>query len=156
MLGPFVEPLEIIRRVVEMPVPIEAEPAHVALDRVDILLLFPGRVGVVEAQVTAAAELLRDAEVERDRLGVADVEIAVRLGGKAGDDCANAPGLEFRREDVANKIATRISNDCFGCRHPRALRRGASARSLCGKSASNRQGRDALNTMRRKALSGRQ
>src|SRR5215468_10126164 len=69
MLGPFVEPLEIIRRVVEMPIPIEAEPAHVALDRVDIFLLFSGRVGVVETQMTAAAELLRNAEVERNRLG---------------------------------------------------------------------------------------
>ncbi len=40
-------------------------------------------VGVVEAQVAAAAELLGDAEVEADGLGVADVEVAVGLGGKA-------------------------------------------------------------------------
>ena len=59
MLGPLVELLEIIRGVIEMRAPVEAEPAHVALDRVDIFLLFLGRVGVVEAQMAAPAELLR-------------------------------------------------------------------------------------------------
>ena len=53
--------------------PLEAEPAHVALDRVDVLDVFLGRVRVVEAEVAASAVLLRDAEVEADRLGVADV-----------------------------------------------------------------------------------
>ena len=34
------------------------------------------------------AEFLRDAEIQADRLGVADMEIAVRLRRKAGDDTA--------------------------------------------------------------------
>jgi hypothetical protein len=38
--------------------PVEAQPAHVALDGVDVLLLLLGRIGVVEAQVAAPAELL--------------------------------------------------------------------------------------------------
>ena len=59
MLGPVVELLEIVRGVIEMLAPIEAEPAHVALDGVDVFLLFLGRIGVVEAQMAAAAELLR-------------------------------------------------------------------------------------------------
>ena len=58
VLGPLVELLEVVGRVVEVLAPVEAEPAHVALDRVDVLLLFLRRVGVVEAQVAAAAELL--------------------------------------------------------------------------------------------------
>ena len=66
--------------------PVEAEPAHVALDGVDIFLLFLGRIGVVETQMAATAEFLRDAEIQADRLGVADMQIAVRLGRKAGDD----------------------------------------------------------------------
>ena len=65
--------------------PVEAEPAHVALDGVDIFLLLLGRIGIVEAQVTAAAEFLGDAEIQADRLGVADMQIAVRLRRKAGD-----------------------------------------------------------------------
>ena len=84
VLGPFVELLEIVRGVIEVLAPVEAEPAHVALDGVDVFLLFLGRIGVVEAQVAAPAELLGDAEIEADRLGVADVQIAVRLRRKAG------------------------------------------------------------------------
>jgi hypothetical protein len=60
--------------------PVEAQPLHVGLDRLDVLELLLGRVGVVEAQVAAPAELARAAEVEADRLGVADVQVAVRLG----------------------------------------------------------------------------
>ena len=95
MLGPFVELLEIVGRMIEVLAPIEAEPAHVALDGVDIFLLLLGRIGVVEAQVTAAAELLGHAEIEADGLGVADVQIAVRLGREARDHracAASRPG----------------------------------------------------------------
>jgi hypothetical protein len=44
----------------------------------DVFLLLVGRVRIVEAQVAAAAELLGSAEVQADRLRVADVEVAVR------------------------------------------------------------------------------
>ena len=54
--GPVVELLEVVRRVVEVLAPVEAEPADVALDRVDVLLLLLDRVRVVEAEVAAAAE----------------------------------------------------------------------------------------------------
>ena len=97
VLGPVVEPLEIIRGVVEVLAPVEAEPAHVALDRVDIFLLFLGRIGVVEAQMAAAAEFLRDAEIQADRLGVADMQIAVRLGRKPRHHLLDAPGVEIGR-----------------------------------------------------------
>ena len=97
MLGPLVELLEIVGGVAEMVAPIEAQPAHVALDGVDVLLLLLRRVGVVEAQVAAAAELLGDAEIEADRLGVADVEVAVRLRRKAGDDARVARRPRGRR-----------------------------------------------------------
>ena len=58
MLGPGVKLLEIVRGVVEVLAPVEAEPAHVALDRVDVFLLLLGRIGVVETQMAAAAEFL--------------------------------------------------------------------------------------------------
>ena len=66
--------------------PIEAEPAHVLDDRIDIFLLFLGRVGVVEAQMTPAAKLLGGAEVQTNGLGMADMQIAVRLRRKSCDD----------------------------------------------------------------------
>src|SRR6185369_14862765 len=46
---PAGELLEIVRRMVEMLAPIEAEPGDVALDGVDILLLLLDRISVVEA-----------------------------------------------------------------------------------------------------------
>ena len=96
---PFVEPVEMVRGVEQMIAPVEAEPAHVGLDGVDIELFFLQRVGVVEAQVAAPAELRGDAEIQADRLGVADMQIAVRLGREAGDDFAfpwRSPGRRGR------------------------------------------------------------
>ena len=121
VLGPAVKLLEIIRGVIEVLAPVEAEPAHVALDGVDIFLLFLGRIGVVEAQIAVAAELLRDAEIEADRLGVADMQIAVRLGRKAGDHLLDAPGVEVGLDDVADEIAAgfrrRFAACLIVCRH---------------------------------------
>ena len=57
--GPLVELLEVVRGEVEVLAPVEPQPADVGLDGVDVLLLFLHRVGVVEAQVAAAAELAR-------------------------------------------------------------------------------------------------
>ena len=110
ILRPLVELLEVIRRVIEVLAPVEAKPLHIALDRVDVFLLFLGGVGVVEAQMAAAAELLRDAEVEADRLRVADVQIAVRLRRKPGDDRLMPARFEVGRDDVANEIAPRLRN----------------------------------------------
>ena len=56
--GPFIEPVEIVGGVIEVLAPVEAEPAHVALDGVDVFLLFLGRIGVVETQMAAPAEFL--------------------------------------------------------------------------------------------------
>ncbi len=55
LLGILVELLEVVRRVVLAVVPVEAEPADVVLDRVDVLDVFLDRIGVVEAQVAGAA-----------------------------------------------------------------------------------------------------
>ncbi len=105
ILGPIVKLLEIVGGVIEVLAPVEAEPAHVALDGVDIFLLFLHRVGIVEAQVAAAAEFLGDAEIQADRLGMADMEIAVRLRGKAGDHLTDAARVEIGLDDVADEVA---------------------------------------------------
>ena len=54
-----VDLLEVIGRVVEPILPVEAEPVNAVDDRVNVLDVFLGRVRVVEAQVAGAAELLR-------------------------------------------------------------------------------------------------
>jgi hypothetical protein len=91
--------------------PVEAEPAHVLLDRLDVLPLFLDRIGVVEAQVAVAAELLCHPEIEADRLGMADVEIAVRLGREARDHSIVPAGRQIGADDVAYEIP-RAFFDC--------------------------------------------
>ncbi len=95
--------------------PVEAEPAHVGLDGVDIFLLFLHRIGVVEAQVAAPAEFLRDAEIQADRLGVADMEVAVRLGRKAGHHLFGAAGVEVGLDDVADEVAPGFRRRISAC-----------------------------------------
>src|SRR5262249_44224668 len=84
LLGVLVELLEVVGGEVEVLAPVVTEPAHVALDRLHVLDALLGRVRVVEAQMAGAAVLSRDPEVDGEGLGVADVEVAVRLGGEAG------------------------------------------------------------------------
>jgi hypothetical protein len=53
-----VQLVEILRGIAHFAGPVEAQPFDVALDGVDVFLVFLGRVGVVETQVRDAAELL--------------------------------------------------------------------------------------------------
>ena len=103
--GPLVNLLEIVGGVIEPVLPIEAQPADVFHDRVDVLhVLFAG-VGVVEAQVAQAVELPGDAEVQADRLGVADVQVAVRLGRKPRiDPSAVLAGAIVLVDDRADEV----------------------------------------------------
>ena len=103
--GPLVQLLEVVGGEVQVLAPVEPQPADVGLDGVDVLLLFLHRVGVVEAQVAAPAELAGDAEVEADRLGVADVEVAVGLRREAGDDAVVPPLAEVGGDDLADEVA---------------------------------------------------
>ena len=106
---PFVEPVEMVRRVVEMIAPVEAEPAHILLNGVDIKLFFFERVGVVEAQMAAPAEFRRHAEIQADRFGVPDMEIAVGLRREAGDDGAFPPAFQIGADDLANEVARAVA-----------------------------------------------
>src|SRR3546814_12205966 len=69
--------------------------------------LFPDttlfRSGVVEAQVAQAAELGGDAEVQADRLGVADVQVAVGFGREAGADGGMLPVGQVLADDLADE-----------------------------------------------------
>ena len=88
-----------------MRAPVEPEPAHIGLDGVGVLLLLFSRVGVVEAQVAAAAELAGDPEIEADRLGVADVQVAVRLRRETGDHGLATALAKVYGDDLANEVA---------------------------------------------------
>src|SRR5579872_2776004 len=122
VLSPVVELRKIVRGKARRAAPLKAEPAHIALDRVDVLLLFLGRVGIVEAQIAASAELFGDTEIEADRFGVADMQIAIRLRRKARHDLACTTGREIGGDDVADKVAPGFAQlVCLDNAHPDPL-----------------------------------
>ncbi len=90
--------------------PTANQPVHVLADGIDILDLLLGRVGVVHAQIAAAAELAGDAEIQADGLGVADVQVAVRLRREARVNLRVLPRPHVLGHDVADKIRRRCRN----------------------------------------------
>ncbi len=102
---PLEELVKVVGGVAEA-IPLEAEPAHILLDGVHVLLLFLLGVGVVEAQVGEAAELVGQTEVEADGLGVADVQISVWLRRKAclNDGVAILLRLQILDEHLADEV----------------------------------------------------
>src|SRR5690606_2524025 len=101
--GPLVQLLEVIGSVMLLG-PLKAQPAHILPDGIDVLLIFLGRVGVIETQVALAAELLGQAEVQTDRLGMADMQVAVGLRREAGDDLAVLAALQVGLDDRTKEI----------------------------------------------------
>src|ERR1700744_5992781 len=106
MFRPFVKLFEIVGCMMKMRSPIEAEPAHVAFDGVDIFLRFLGWVGVVKAQAAMAAEFLRHAKVQTDRFSVADVQIAIGLRGEARDNRLYPACGQIGADYIADEILT--------------------------------------------------
>src|SRR5262249_38354557 len=78
------------------------------------------------------------AEIEHDRLGVADMQIAVGLRRKAGHHRGVAFGGAIRFDDIADEITPRLrhrhSSFCHATSHCRRC-------SLCAKSVAARQDR---------------
>ena len=90
MLGNFVHIVEIIAGEVVVGFfgvfPVETEPVDGAENRVDVLLIFFDRVGIVETHMAASGVVLGQTEVQTDTFSVTDVEIAVGLGRKTKTD----------------------------------------------------------------------
>ena len=76
----------LVRFVVARLAPVKPQPFDGVDDGVDVFHLLFFRVGVVKPQVADAAVVARQAEVEANALGVADVQVAVGLGREAGAD----------------------------------------------------------------------
>ena len=85
-LGIFIELIEIIRSIEHAVIPIEAEPFDIALDRFDIFRIFLGRIGIIKTEIRQSAIFLGNAEIQANRLGVAEVEIAIRFRRETGMD----------------------------------------------------------------------
>ena len=96
--------------------PVVAQPVNVLLDGVHVFYVFLGGVGVIHAQMAFAAKLFRHAEVDAQRLGVTDMQVAVGLGGKTGLDGAAMAAAALREllaDDVFDEIAGFRRFDCF-------------------------------------------
>src|SRR5579863_3886558 len=90
---------------IEQTIPVEAEPANVLLNGFDILHPFLGGIGIVEAQIGVSAKLVGESEIEVDRLGMSNVQVAVGFGREAG----LYPALEFvGLQVVENGVADEI------------------------------------------------
>ena len=84
--GAAVHRIEVVRGEIQVRAPVETQPPHRVDDRIDVLLFFARRIGVVEAQMAGATELPRQAEVQADRLGVPDVQEPVGFRRKTRAD----------------------------------------------------------------------
>ena len=62
------------------------------------------RIGVVHPHVADAAKFARDPEIQADRLGVADVEIAVRLWREASVNFRVLSASHIFCDDIADEI----------------------------------------------------
>ena len=85
--------------------PVKPQPAYVLHDALIVKRFLALRIGVVKAQIGAAAELLGHAEVDADGLGVANVQKTIGFGWKAGDDATVIfAGSDIFADAVADKM----------------------------------------------------
>ena len=99
--------IKVVGPVVEPVAPVEAQPVDVLLDGVHVLGVLLGGVGVVHPQVAQAAELLRRAEVDDQRLAVPDVQVAVGLRREPGVDghpLELAAGADVLLDESVDKV----------------------------------------------------
>jgi len=104
-LGELEGLLEVVGGIVEAVFPVEAKPPHILHDGIDVLLVLLGWVGVVETQVAHALVIGGNAEVQADRLGVPDMQVAVGFRGEAGVHTAFVlPGPHVLVDDGADEV----------------------------------------------------
>ena len=104
-----VQLIEVIGGEVQPVFPVESQPPDVPLDPLDVVHVLRLRIRVVEPEVAQPAVLRRHPEIQADGLGVADVEIAVRLRGEAGHHLApELAAFHVRVDDLAYEIPVRF------------------------------------------------
>ena len=67
----------------------KTEPPDIFHNGIDVFHIFFHGIGIVEPKVANAVVLFGNAEIEANRLGMADVKIAVGFGWKAGLNAAS-------------------------------------------------------------------
>ena len=115
--GKLIGLLKIIRTVEKAVAPVKAQPVDILHDGLDVFRILLGRVCIVHAQVADPAEMLGRAEIDGQRLAVSDMQIAVRLGRKAGV-YLHALELPAGRKVLNDKILNKVSAGLFHVTYP--------------------------------------
>ena len=115
--GVLVVLLKIVGAVVKTVAPVKAQPVDVLLDGVHILGVLLGGVGIVHPQVAQAVVLLGGAEVNAQRLAVADMQIAVGLRRETGVD-----GHSLELTTLCDVLVDKVQNKVFALRYLLGLR----------------------------------
>ncbi len=105
---PVVQLVKVIRRIVDIALPLITKPGDVVFDRINEFLAFFLWVGVIETQVTCAIKLFGNAEVEADRFRMADMEITIWLWRESGLHRLYAPGIKVFLNDFGDEIITGV------------------------------------------------
>jgi hypothetical protein len=109
---PFIQEAKIIRSVRFLR-PLDAQPAGIFLDRLDVFGFLLGGVGVVEPQVKLAAVAFGRVVVDPPRFYVADVHVPVRLRGQARADVVEASRFQVLGNRVKDELpGLRFSGRC--------------------------------------------
>ena len=85
----------------------KTEPLDVLFDGVDVFVVFFFGVGIVKTQVAQTIINISQTEVQADGFGVADVQVAVRLGRKTGLDGCMFTAFEIFIDNGADKVVVR-------------------------------------------------
>ena len=78
--------LKIIRRKVQVILPVGAQPADIFLDRLHKLCLFLCRICIVKSKMKLTVVFLRHSIAQQNSLGMSDMQITVRLRRETGAD----------------------------------------------------------------------
>ncbi len=76
----------------------------VVVNRIDEFRVFLCRVRIVEAEVCLAAKFFCRTEIQADAFCVSDVDVAVRLGRKTGEDMIALAAFEIACDDVLDEV----------------------------------------------------
>ena len=84
--------------------PVEAQPLDVVFDRLNEFDVFFCRVSIVKTQIALTLVVLRNAEIQADRLRMADMQIAIRLRRETGVNGIVFPGRQIFINNLTDKI----------------------------------------------------
>ena len=113
LAGPVKELFKVITRKTDL-CPFKTKPANIVLNRLHKLLALLLGVGVVKTQVAKPLEFTGDLKIQANRLGVPDLQVAVRF---RRETCLHPPIMFPGGYVGSHHLANEINRLFFGFRH---------------------------------------